>query len=169
MRDQAAGNERHLLGRIDDQQNQLKRLTAEREKESAVAQQRVSSLESALSEANKQAAALRNELSTAQRELGHERAQRQDRDRAHAEEIERLTKEGQTVGTERDRLKAEIAQSAAQLKRSVQERDDALREAARLEGKLQAQTSRIDELRDELAQLRKPLAGGAKAAERTES
>lgn len=80
----------------------------------------------------------------------------QERARAHTDEIERLSKEALTLAAERDRLKAEATQSASALKRSVQERDDAVREAARLEGKLQANAARIDELRQEIAQLRKP-------------
>lgn len=162
LRSQAEGNERHLLGRIDDQQSQLKRLTADRDKEAAAHLQRVAGLETSLSEANKQAAALRNELSIAHRDFINERAHRQDGDRVHSEEIDRLSKEAQAIASEKDRLKSEAAQSAATLKRSVQERDDALREAARLEGKLQAHAARIEELREELAQLRRPGIVGLK-------
>lgn len=53
LREQAEGNERHLLARIEDQKNQNKRLSSEREKEAAAAQSRIATLESAASEASK--------------------------------------------------------------------------------------------------------------------
>lgn len=162
VRDQAAGNERHFLGRIEDQQSQIKKLVADREKEAQAAQQRVSALESSLSDANKQTAGLRNELAAAQRDLTQERTLRQDRERAHGQEVERAARETQAAGAERDRLKTELAQVAAAGKQLSQERDEALREAARQEGKLQAQATVIAELRQELASARKATTSPAK-------
>lgn len=156
LREQAEGNERHLLGRIEDLQQQLKRLNAEREKEGAAAQQRNAGLETAVSEANKALAGLRTELAGAQREAAQERSARQERDRLHDLELDRLAKENQAVVAERDQLRAGVTQGEAALKRLAQERDDALREAARQEGKLQGHQARIEELRQELTQLRQP-------------
>ncbi|TAM33205.1 MAG: DNA-binding protein [Nevskiaceae bacterium] len=164
VRDQAAGNERHFLGRIEDQQTQIKKLGADREKEAQAAQQRVSALEFSLSDANKQTAGLRNELAAAQRDLIQERTLRQDRERAHGQEVERATRETLAVGSERDRLKTELEQITATGKLRSQERDDALREAARQEGKLQAQAKVVDELRQELATLRKAASSPAKGS-----
>lgn len=162
VRDQAAANERHLLGRIEDQQTQLKKLGADREKEAHAAQQRVSALESGLSDAHKQTAGLRNELAASQRDLAQERTLRQDRDRAHGQELERAARESQAVAAERDQLKSELAKAAAASKQLGQERDDALRDAARQEGKLQAQVTLIEELRQELSSVRKAASLPAK-------
>lgn len=170
VRSQAEGNERHLLGRIDDQQGQLKRLTADREKEVAAHLQRVTGLEGSLWDSHKtvaglrnELAALRNELAATQRDLTNERTQRQERDRAHAQELDRATKDTTAALSDRDRLRTELSQAQTAVKQLSQERDDALREAARHEGKLQSQIARVEELRQEIEQLRKPAAKSVNA------
>lgn len=160
VKDQAQGNERHLLSRIDEQATQLRRLTSDREKDSAANQQRIATLENAVSEGNKGQAALRNELAAAQRDLAQDREQQKNRDRAHSQEIERAARELQALTAERDRLRSESALSSASMKLLGQERDDALREAARLDGKLQSQMAQVDALRQDLASLRKTPSAG---------
>lgn len=154
LREQAEGNERHLLARIEDQKMQNKRISSEREKESAAAQTRIAALEVAASEANKALAAIRSDLATVQRDLAHERGVRAEAELAVSNAQERLLKDQQLWTVERERLKGEIAFEQSAIKQLRQDRDDAIREAARQEGKATALLGQLEDLRGELAAVR---------------
>lgn len=150
LREQAEGNERHLLARIEDQKTQTKRIATEREKESAAAQARISALEISVSEGSKVLAATRGDLTTAQRDLTREQALRTEVEAALSNAQERLAKDQQAWASERDRLKAEVLLEHSANKHLRQERDDAMREAARQEGKALALLGQLEEVRGEL-------------------
>ncbi|ROH85652.1 DNA-binding protein [Stagnimonas aquatica] len=150
LREQAEGNERHLLARIEDQKTQTKRIATEREKEAAAAQSRISALETSVSESSKLLAATRGELATAQRDLTRERELRTEVEAALSHAQERFTKEQQAWTAERERLKNEVMLEQSAIKHLRQERDDAMREAARQEGKAMALLGQLDEVRGEL-------------------
>jgi len=157
LREQAEGNERHLLARIEDQKTQNKRITGEREKESAAAQSRVATLETSVSEVTKSLAATRGELATAQRDLVREREQRTEVETALLNAQERLAKDQQGWIVERERMKNEVLLEQSAIKNLRQERDDAIREAARQEGKTLALLGQLEELRGELVAQRNSL------------
>jgi len=150
LREQAEGNERHLLARIEDQKTQTKRIATEREKETAAAQGRISALETAVSESSKSLAATRGDLATAQRDLTREQSLRTEVEAALSNAQERLNKEQQAWTAERERIKAELLLEQSAIKHLRQERDDAMREAARQEGKALALLGQLEEVRGEL-------------------
>lgn len=150
FREQAEGNERHLLARIEDQKTQTKRIATEREKESAAAQARISALEISVSEGSKVLAATRGDLTTAQRDLTREQALRAEVEGALSNAQERLTKDQQAWASERERLKGDVLLEKSANKHLRQERDDAMREAARQEGKAMALLGQLEEVRGEL-------------------
>ncbi len=154
LREQAEGNERHLLARIEDQKTQNKRISNEREKEAAAAQARIAALEVAASEANKALAATRSDLATVQRDLAHERSVRVEAELAVSNAQERLAKDQQHWTAERERLRGEIALEQSAIKQLRQDRDEAIREAARQEGKAAALLGQLEDLRSELVALR---------------
>lgn len=156
LREQAEGNERHLLARIEDQKIQTKRIATEREKEAAAAQGRISALETSVSESSKLLAANRGDLATAQRDLTREQSLRTEVEAALSNAQERLIKEQQAWAAERERLKAELVLEQSAIKHLRQERDDAIREAARQEGKALALLGQLEELRAELLAQRTP-------------
>ena len=154
LREQAEGNERHLLARIEDQKVQNKRIASEREKEAALAQARIAALEAAASEANKALAATRSDLATAQRDLGQERGARAEAELTASNAQERWLKDQQLWTAERERLKHEIAMEQSAIQQLRHDRDEAIREAARQEGKVSALSAQLDDLRSELVALR---------------
>lgn len=154
LREQAEGNERHLLARIEDQKTQAKRIATEREKEAAAAQSRISALETSLSENSKLLAAARGDLATAQRDLTRAQSLRTEVESALSNTHEQLTKEQQAWAAERERMKAELLLEQSAIKHLSQERDDAMREAARQEGKASALLGQLDGLKGELAAVR---------------
>lgn len=154
LREQAEGNERHLLARIEDQKTQAKRIATEREKEAAAAQSRISALETSLSENSKLLAAARGDLATAQRDLTRAQSLRTEVESALSNTHEQLTKEQQAWAAERERMKAELLLEQSAIKHLRQERDDAMREAARQEGKASALLGQLDGLKGELAAVR---------------
>ena len=154
QREQAEGNERHLLGRIEDQKGQIKRISAEKDAEAAAFSKRISSLETALSDGSKVTAALRNDLTAAQREAQNDRDARQQAESALSKASERHGRELQAVTSERGRFEAELEQTWLAVKQHRQERDDAMRDAARHEGKVQVLQGQLEELRGEIQQLR---------------
>lgn len=139
-----------MLARIEDQKTQTKRITTEREKEAAAAQGRISTLETSVSESSKLLAATRGELATAQRDLTRERELRTEVEAALSHAQERFTKEQQAWTAERERLKNEVMLEQSAIKQLRQERDDAMREAARQEGKALALLGQLEEVRGEL-------------------
>lgn len=154
LREQAEGNERHLLARIEDQKTQAKRIATEREKEAAAAQSRISALETSVSENSKLLAATRGDLATAQRDLTREQSLRTEVEASLSNVQERLIKEQQAWAAERERMKAELLLEQSAIKHLRQERDDAMREAARQEGKASALLGQLDGLKGELAAVR---------------
>ncbi|MDM4769836.1 hypothetical protein C3942_17315 [Solimonas fluminis] len=155
LRDQAEGNERHLLGRIDEQKAQLQRLVQDRERETAAAAKHAATLETSVSEAAKLNASLRAELTTTQRDL----AKRQDAvvaaENALQRAQEQATKDQALRHAELDRARAEIEQLTAALEQHKRDRDEALREAAKLDGKLSALQGQLEEARAEIRRLQK--------------
>lgn len=151
LREQAEGNERHLLARIEDQKTQNKRISSEREKESAAAQSRIAALDTAVSEGSKALAATRDDLATVQRDLTRERELRTEAEAALSNTQDRLAKDQNAWTAERERLKNEVLLEQSAIKQLRQERDDAMREAARQEGKALALLGQLEEVRGELA------------------
>ncbi len=87
---------------------------------------------------------------TAQRDLTREQALRTEVEAALSNAQERLAKDQQAWASERDRLKAEVLLEHSANKHLRQERDDAMREAARQEGKALALLGQLEEVRGEL-------------------
>lgn len=153
LREQSEGNERHLLSRIDEQKIQQQRLQADREREAAAAAKRISTLEAAQSEAVKAQASLRAEVGAVQREL----VKRNEALTAAEVSLQRLRDEATRV---EESFQAQIEQARVrheQLEKTAErlrrERDDAIREAARIEGKMQAFQGQLDEARGDLSRL----------------
>ncbi|TAM22851.1 MAG: hypothetical protein EPN60_16200 [Nevskiaceae bacterium] len=163
LREQAEGNERHLLARIEDQKTQTKRIATEREKESAAAQARISALEISVSEGSKVLAATRGDLATVQRDLTRERELRTEVEATLSNSQDRLAKEQQAWTAERERMKNELLLEQSAIKQLRQERDDAMREAARQEGKALALLGQLEEVRGELVAQRNSQDRVAKA------
>jgi len=70
---------------------------------------------------------------------------------------ERLAKDQQGWIVERERMKNEVLLEQSAIKNLRQERDDAIREAARQEGKTLALLGQLEELRGELVAQRNSL------------
>ena len=137
VRDQADGNERHLLARIEDLKTQAKTATAAHEKEVGALQKRVGTLETILSDQAKDAAAARTTLAGAQREIQVEKEARATAESTLQRERDLHAKDVQTADAEKGRLRRELEEAAAASRKLKQERDYALRDAARLEGTVQ--------------------------------
>jgi|GEM_PF-4668545 len=153
LREQSEGNERHLLSRIDELKSQQQRLNTDRERDAATASKRVGALETSLSEALKTQASLRAEAGAAQRDL----AKCSNALTAAEAMLQRLREEaardeaGFRAQIEQARLRhKQIEKATEQLRR---ERDDAIREASRVEGKMQAFQGQLDEARGQLTRL----------------
>lgn len=161
LKDQTEGNERHFLGRIEEQKTQVQRLTQDREREAAAAAKHVATLEAAVSEAAKAQASLRSELTLAQREL----SKRQDAVAAAEAALSRATEQGQKdlaarqTDLERIRTELEAHKSGAEILK--RERDEALRESGKQEGRLSALQGQLDEAKGEIQRL---LKRGSEAA-----
>lgn len=155
LKDQTEGNERHFLGRIEEQKAQVQRLSQDRERETSAGAKHLAALETALSEAAKVQASLRSELTLAQREM----VKRQDAvaaaETALARVQEQLNKDQVARQSDLDRFKSEIDALAAASERHKRDRDEALREAAKLEGRLAALQLQLDEAKTEIGRLQK--------------
>ncbi|WP_374679629.1 DNA-binding protein [Hydrocarboniphaga effusa] len=153
LREQAEGNERHFLSRIEEQKTQHQRLQSERDRESAAANKRTTELESSLSEALKSQASLRAELAAAQRDLGKYKEATQ---LAQAT-VERLQTEAIRAEAahraSQEKVQSELDQSRRATEQHGRDRDDAVREAARSDGKLQAFQIQLEEARAEILRL----------------
>lgn len=130
---------------------QTKRIATEREKEAAAAQGRISALETSVSESSKLLAATRGDLATAHRDLTREQSLRAEVEAALINAQERLTKEQLASAAERERVKAELLLEQSANKHLRQERDEAMCEAARQEGKTLVLLEQLEELRGALA------------------
>lgn len=155
LKDQAEGNERHFLGRIEEQKVQVQRLTQDRERELSAAAKHAASLETALSESAKAQASLRSELAQAQREL----AKRQDAAMAAEAALSRANEQGTKELTARqlelERVRAELESQKSSTEILKRERDEALRDAAKLERRLAALQLQLDEAKAEVVRLQK--------------
>lgn len=101
-------------------------------------------------------AATRGDLATAQRDLTREQSLRTEVEAALSNAHERLTKEQQAWAAERERMKAELLLEQSAIKHLRQEWDDAMREAARQEGKALALLGQLEEVRGELIARKRP-------------
>jgi len=161
LREQAEGNERHLLGRIDEQKAQSQRLTQDREREIAAAAKQASSLEAAVSEATKLNASLRAELATAQRDLGKRQEAVTVAETALTRAQEQAVREQAARQADLERSRVEFERLTAQTEQHRRERDEALREAAKLEGRAAALQGQLDAAQAEIRRLQKAKAGDA--------
>lgn len=153
LREQADGNERHLLSRIEEHKTQYQRLHAERERDVAAATKRVSTLETAVSEAAKAHASLRAELASAQRDV----LKRSEAATAAENALQRLQDESLRDAAAHmetlERARADLDRAVSTSEQIRRERDDAIREAARLEGRMQGLHGQLVEVRAELSRL----------------
>ncbi len=161
LRDQSEGNERHFLSRIEEHKTQHQRLQAERDRESAMAAKRTAELESSLSEALKVQASLRADQAALQRELIKYRESAQAAEAA----VERLHVESaKTEAAHRsalEKVQLELESGRKAIEQHRRERDDAVREAARAEGKHQAFQAQLEEARAEILRLHRSNADAA--------
>lgn len=155
MREQAEGNERHLLGRLDEQKVQLQRVLQDRERETAAAAKQAATLESAVSEASKLTASLRVELATAQRDLAKRQEAVTAAENALLRTQEQAAKDQAVRHVDLERARGEIEQLTTAAEQHKRDRDDALREAAKLEGRLAALQTQLDEAKAEIRRLQK--------------
>lgn len=155
LREQAEGNERHFLARIEDHKAQFQRLGIEREKDAAAFTKRISVLENSVSEASKLLASVRSELATAQRDL----AKRAEAAKTAELALQRVQDEHAREIGERQSTFSELRVQFDQLEKSAdglrRERDDAIRAASRLEGKVQTLQAQLDEANAEIRRLQK--------------
>lgn len=155
QREQAEGNERHLLGRLDEQKGQLQRLTQDREREAAAAEKRAATLETSLSESSKLNASLRADLTSTQRELAKGRELEAVANAALTRAQEQFARDSSVRQAELNRARADIEQLTAAADQHRRDRDEAIREAAKLEGRLTAVQSQFDEAKTEIRRLQK--------------
>ncbi|WP_028006587.1 DNA-binding protein [Solimonas flava] len=162
LREQSEGNERHLLVRIDEHKTQQQRLQADRERDVGAASKRISDLEAALSEALKLQASLRADLAAAQRETTKRNEAIAARETAIKRAQEDAVKEVAANREAQEGLKSQIATLERNAEQLQRERDGAIREAARLEGRLGIVQAQLKESKAELVRLHR---GKPKAAE----
>ncbi len=155
LKDQTEGNERHFLGRIEEQKAQVHRLTQDRERETAAVAKQISSLETSISEASKVHASLRAELATLQRELTKREESVSAAEIALARAQEQASKDQSARQADVERFKGETEALTASSERHKRDRDEALREAAKLEGRLAALQLQLDESKAEVGRLQK--------------
>ncbi len=164
VRDQAAGNERHLLSRIEEAQDQLKRLKVEREREVSASAKRIATLESAAFEAAKELSALRTEIAAAQREAAGLREAAASAEAAALRDRESLVRDLRATEEGRDRALAEGVRLRSELDKAVVDRNEAIREAGRHEGRAAAFQGQVEELSRKHAEVASTLAAAQKPA-----
>lgn len=155
LREQGEGNERHLLSRIEEQKAQLQRLLQDRERETAAATKQVSTLEASVSDATKLTASLRVELASVQRELAKRQEAVTVAETTLARAQEQAAKDQATRQAELERARGEIELLSSQTEQHKRDRDEALRDAAKLEGRLAALQAQLDEAKAEVSRLQK--------------
>lgn len=153
LREQSEGNERHFLSRIEEHKTQYQRLLTERERDASAAAKRIAELESSLSEALKTQASLRADQAALQRDVSKHKEAAQ----ASEATVERLQAETAKADTAHrgaiEKTQAEAEQNRKLIEQFRRERDDAVREAARAEGKVQAFQAQLEEARAEILRL----------------
>ena len=155
LREQGEGNERHLLSRIEEQKAQLQRLLQDRERETAAATKQVSTLEASVSDATKLTASLRVELASVQRELTKRQEAVTVAGTTLARAQEQAAKDQATRQADLERARGEIELLSSQTELHKRDRDEALRDAAKLEGRLAALQAQLDEAKAEVSRLQK--------------
>lgn len=163
LREQAEGNERHLLARIEEQKAQIQRSLLDREREAAAAAKQVSTLETSLSEASKSAASLRAELTTAQRDLTKKQELTTAAETALARAQDQAAKDLASKQAEVDRARVELDLLGNAGEQHKRDRDEAVREAARLEGRLSAVLTQLEEAKAEVRRLQQTRTAGPAA------
>lgn len=138
LKERAEGNEKHLLTQIDDLKSQLKRAAADREKDQAAAAKRVADLEGKIAETATELADQRKEAIRVSADLSREQRARAGLEaelRAQAEssarELDAMKVQRTSAMEERDAERTTVSTLRA-------ERDGALREAAKLQGRVEA-------------------------------
>lgn len=155
LREQAEGNERHFLARIEEQKAQFQRLVQDREREITAANKRATSLEAAASEASKLFASLRAELAAAQRDVVKHQEVASATENMLLRVQDQVAKDQAVRQADLERARNETKQLAASLEQHKRERDEAVREAARLEGRLAALQTQLDQAKSEIRRLQK--------------
>lgn len=155
QREQAEGNERHLLARIDEHKTQLQRLQVDRDREVAASTKRLTDLEASLADSLKGQASLQAELAKAQRDIVKRQEALSAAEAALQRSQELSAKSLSAQKAELDRARIEIEQVGSAIDRHKKERDEAVREAAKLEGKLSSQQSQLDEAKAEIRRLQR--------------
>ena len=158
LREQAEGNERHLQARIEEQKTQIQRFVQDRERETDTAAKHAAALETSVSEASKQLASLRAELATAQRDLAKRQEAVTSAETALARAQEQTAKDQATRQAELERARGEIELLSDQAEQHKRDRDEAIREAGKLEGRLAALQVQLAEAKAEITRLQKTKA-----------
>lgn len=156
LKEQAEGNERHFLTRIEEQKTQFQRLVQDREREISAANKHAASLEISVSEASKLNASLRAELAAAQRDAVKYQEAALATEGMLLRIQEQAAKDQVVRQADLDRARNEAKQLTASLEQHKRERDEAVREAAKLEGRFMAVQSQLDEAKAEIRRLQKP-------------
>lgn len=153
LRERADGNERHLLGQIEDLRTQQKRLLTEREKDATASAKRVSELESGVARAAADAVELRKELTTTREVFACEQQAKAVAEAAlvsskdaHARELAEARRQIEVVIQERDSARTAI-------ERAQRDHQQALSEGAALRGRCEALA---EQLAGAQAELKKP-------------
>ncbi len=146
LRARADGNERHLLGQIEEHRSQNRRLITEREKEQAANAKRFADLDAAIAQLSKELVEQRKEVIRLSAELSREQRARSVAEAslaaatdAHGRELASLERQRGQVQADRDRERARADQLA-------QERDTAAHDAAGLRGKLEGLEAQLERL-----------------------
>ena len=154
LKEQSDGNERHLLGRLDDQKTQLQRHQSERERESLAFAKRLAGLEESVAESHRVIASLRAELATSQRESSKKQSALVVAEQALVKIQEQSSKETALRQAELDRARADHDRLSSASERMKRERDEAIRESAMLGGKISVLEAHLAEMDGEIRRLR---------------
>jgi hypothetical protein len=145
LREQAEGNERHLLVRIEEHKTQQQRWQTDRDREAGAAAKRIGELEKSLSESLKAQASLRTDLASAQREVAKRNEAITTGKIAVNRAQEEAAKEAAVHREVQGRLKLQIDTLDKSVEQLRRERDDAIRDAARFEGQLASLQAQLTE------------------------
>lgn len=155
LREQAEGNERHLLGRLEEQKTQLQRSIQDREREAAAAEKHAATLEVSLSESSKLNASLRAEVASSQRDLAKTKDAASAAETALARAQEQFAKDTAVRQSDLERARQDLVQLTEAVERNRRDREEAIRESAKLEGRMAALQTQLDEAKSEVRRLQK--------------
>jgi chromosome segregation ATPase len=145
LREQAEGNERHLLVRLEEHKIQQQRWQTDRDREVGAAAKRIGELEKSLSESLKTQASLRTDLASAQREVAKRNEAISTGAIAVNRTQEEAAKEAAVHREVQGRLKSQIDTLEKGIEQLRRERDDAIRDSARFEGQLASLQAQLTE------------------------